>query len=243
MLQYATQSQKTGGISSLLTISQFSYGCGHGGNGGGERWTVGGGRWRGGGAVCAECCYCAGIRNGRPMTIDKRKGSLCLIPVQSWKQASTDWLRYIRRMMLSHSQTVPNLTAATTPTSPTSAPSPRTGFGATNTKHHASHHGLARSNNGKHKKLAPLEGWALWFLCWTGDWTNYFCLDRTDTGANLTHHPTMGTVKTITHKRDLLEALRKSNPASVNAAPSIFWDVEGSLKTVSAISIRTIAIN
>eukprot|EP01039_Chlorochromonas_danica_P008374 gene8374-9229_t len=47
--------------------------------------------------------------------------------------------------------------------------------------------------------------------------------------ANL--HPTLGSTKTITHKRDLLDALRRSNPASVNTAPSIFWDVEGGLKT------------
>lgn len=44
-------------------------------------------------------------------------------------------------------------------------------------------------------------------------------------------HATNGTTKSITHKRDLMEALRKSNPAGVNAAPMVFWDVEGSLKT------------
>jgi len=31
----------------------------------------------------------------------------------------------------------------------------------------------------------------------------------------------------------MIEAVRRLNPASVNTAPLIFWDVEGSLKTVS----------
>lgn len=38
-------------------------------------------------------------------------------------------------------------------------------------------------------------------------------------------------------KRDLIEAVRKTNPASVNTAPVIFWDVEGSLRTVSISSV------
>eukprot|EP01032_Pedospumella_encystans_P029875 gene29875-33721_t len=41
----------------------------------------------------------------------------------------------------------------------------------------------------------------------------------------------LSTTKSIQHKKDLLEAVRRTNPASVNTAPVIFWDVEGSLKT------------
>jgi hypothetical protein len=37
------------------------------------------------------------------------------------------------------------------------------------------------------------------------------------------------------HKKDLSDAVRRINPASVNTAPNVFWDVEGSLKTVSCI--------
>lgn len=37
--------------------------------------------------------------------------------------------------------------------------------------------------------------------------------------------------KTIQRKKDLIEAVRRLNPAGTNAAPTIFWDVEGSLKT------------
>jgi hypothetical protein len=36
----------------------------------------------------------------------------------------------------------------------------------------------------------------------------------------------------LQHKKDLLEALRRTNPAGVSTAPMTFWDVEGSLKTV-----------
>jgi hypothetical protein len=36
----------------------------------------------------------------------------------------------------------------------------------------------------------------------------------------------------IQHKKDLSDAVRRINPASVNTAPNVFWDVEGSLKTV-----------
>lgn len=35
----------------------------------------------------------------------------------------------------------------------------------------------------------------------------------------------------ITHKRDLMREVRRVNPAGVNTAPSIFWDVEGALKS------------
>jgi hypothetical protein len=37
--------------------------------------------------------------------------------------------------------------------------------------------------------------------------------------------------KSIARKKELIEAVRRLNPAGVNAAPQIFWDVEGSLKT------------
>ena len=32
---------------------------------------------------------------------------------------------------------------------------------------------------------------------------------------------------TITKKKELVNAVRATNPASVNTAPTIFWDVEG----------------
>jgi hypothetical protein len=41
----------------------------------------------------------------------------------------------------------------------------------------------------------------------------------------------LATMKSIEHKKDLVEALRRTNPASVTSAPNIFWDVEGALKT------------
>lgn len=44
----------------------------------------------------------------------------------------------------------------------------------------------------------------------------------------------LSSTKSITHKKELLEALRRTNPAGVNTAPVIFWDVEGALKTVSS---------
>ena len=31
----------------------------------------------------------------------------------------------------------------------------------------------------------------------------------------------------ITRKKDLVQAVRATNPAGVNTAPTIFWDVEG----------------
>src|SRR4051812_12200647 len=40
----------------------------------------------------------------------------------------------------------------------------------------------------------------------------------------------------LQQKKDLMEAVRRTNPASVTTAPLTFWDVEGSLKTVSILS-------
>jgi hypothetical protein len=59
----------------------------------------------------------------------------------------------------------------------------------------------------KPKKLAPLEG----------------------TASNALSSSISSTMS-ITRKRDLIEAVRKTNPASVNTAPTIFWDVEGALR-------------
>jgi len=42
---------------------------------------------------------------------------------------------------------------------------------------------------------------------------------------------TLSSTKSIQHKKDLLEAVRRTNPASVNTAPGIFWNVEGALKS------------
>ena len=39
--------------------------------------------------------------------------------------------------------------------------------------------------------------------------------------------------RTIQHKKDLVEAVRRSNPAGCVPAPGIFWDVEGNLKTTN----------
>lgn len=39
--------------------------------------------------------------------------------------------------------------------------------------------------------------------------------------------------KTIGRKKELVQAVRESNPAGTNAAPNIFWDVEGNLKTTA----------
>lgn len=41
--------------------------------------------------------------------------------------------------------------------------------------------------------------------------------------------------RSIARKKDLIEAVRRLNPAGTTAAPTIFWDVEGSLKTVREI--------
>ena len=38
------------------------------------------------------------------------------------------------------------------------------------------------------------------------------------------------TSRSIQRKKDLIEAVRRINPAGLNSAPTIFWDVEGSLK-------------
>lgn len=69
---------------------------------------------------------------------------------------------------------------------------------------------LSRSVNMKSKKLTPLE-------------------DAPTTQLS----STMNTTKSITHKKDLMEALRRTNPAGVNTAPQIFWDVEGALRTTT----------
>ena len=44
---------------------------------------------------------------------------------------------------------------------------------------------------------------------------------------------TTGKLKGVNTKKDLLEAVRRLNPAGCNPAPVIFWDVEGNLKNVN----------
>ena len=39
--------------------------------------------------------------------------------------------------------------------------------------------------------------------------------------------------KAMTNKKELVEAVRTLNPAGLNTAAGIFWDVEGSLKTTT----------
>ena len=48
--------------------------------------------------------------------------------------------------------------------------------------------------------------------------------------------------KTIGRKKELVVAVRDANPAGTNAAPNIFWDVEGNLKT-SVIDDGGVTIN
>ena len=43
----------------------------------------------------------------------------------------------------------------------------------------------------------------------------------------------MSSTRSISHKRDLMREVRRVNPASVNTAPNIFWDVEGALKSTN----------
>jgi hypothetical protein len=40
-------------------------------------------------------------------------------------------------------------------------------------------------------------------------------------------------ISSTSNKKELVEAVRRLNPAGLNAAPGIFWDVEGSLKNVN----------
>ena len=44
---------------------------------------------------------------------------------------------------------------------------------------------------------------------------------------------TTGKSMATTNKRELVEAVRSLNPAGLNSAPGIFWDVEGSLKNTT----------
>jgi hypothetical protein len=79
-----------------------------------------------------------------------------------------------------------------------------------------------------HKKLPPLEG-NLNFLLFSFFFLHCRCyLDNPSTQLTAG----LNTTKSLQHKKDLMEALRRTNPAGVNTAPQIFWDVEGSLKTV-----------
>ena len=54
-----------------------------------------------------------------------------------------------------------------------------------------------------------------------------------DTGSP--GNPAKATMNTnaTTNKRELVEAVRSTNPAGLNSAPGIFWDVEGSLKNTT----------
>jgi hypothetical protein len=45
------------------------------------------------------------------------------------------------------------------------------------------------------------------------------------------HNTSALTVSRITHKRDLIAASRRVNPAMTASAPAIFWDTEGNLKS------------
>ena len=75
------------------------------------------------------------------------------------------------------------------------------------------HKGLGRGKSSK--KLAPLDESAL--------------------SPGGTHNNGMTTTKSLTtsNKKELVEAVRRLNPAGLNSAPLIFWDVEGSLKNVN----------
>jgi hypothetical protein len=43
-------------------------------------------------------------------------------------------------------------------------------------------------------------------------------------------------VKAINNKRDLIEAVRKVAPATVQLSPTLFHDISGNLKTVNFLS-------
>lgn len=75
------------------------------------------------------------------------------------------------------------------------------------------HKGLGRGKSTK--KLAPLDEAAL--------------------SPGGTHSNGMATTKSLatSNKKELVEAVRRLNPAGLNSAPLIFWDVEGSLKNVN----------
>lgn len=45
---------------------------------------------------------------------------------------------------------------------------------------------------------------------------------------------TLSASGSIKHKKELMREVRRVNPASVNTAPKIFWDVEGSLKSLNS---------
>jgi len=63
----------------------------------------------------------------------------------------------------------------------------------------------------KPKKLAPLE----------------------DANLSTKGNQMISKVKTIQHKRDLIEAVRKVAPASVSLSPALFHDITGNLKTIA----------
>jgi len=48
-----------------------------------------------------------------------------------------------------------------------------------------------------------------------------------------TNNGVMVRMSSTSNKKELVEAVRRLNPAGLNAAPGIFWDVEGSLKNVN----------
>ena len=87
-----------------------------------------------------------------------------------------------------------------------------------------------------HTKLAPLQGNHIIYrqrLYYSFSFTFDFIFLCIDQSLDASSKPVFSRSLQIQHKRDLVEAVRRTNPASVNTAPLMFWDVEGNLRTVS----------
>lgn len=77
------------------------------------------------------------------------------------------------------------------------------------------------------KKLAPLEGLLAQLLRY------HIAYPFADTQLSVKTNPhPLTKFKTIQHKKDLVEAVRRVAPATISTSPSLFRDVASNLKTV-----------
>lgn len=87
------------------------------------------------------------------------------------------------------------------------------------------------------KKLPPLEGniniMFVWF--YELDILRFQILLFFPDVSSSNMHGTLSSTGTVQNKRELMQAVRDTNPAGVSSKPGIFWDVEGSLKTVRIV--------
>jgi len=74
-------------------------------------------------------------------------------------------------------------------------------------------HRSQTNNSNKNNKLVPL--------------------DEQSISSKHQNSNALSKMRTVQTRRDLMEAVRRSNPANNNTAPAIFWDVEGNLKTTT----------